>query len=44
MAKRKGTGRRVQPRDSRGRFVSTKMPLWLIVLVVVIVLAYAAAT
>ncbi|MFF1358789.1 hypothetical protein [Streptomyces sp. NPDC058297] len=42
MAKRKGTSRRIQPRDSRGRFVSTKTPLWVIVLIVVIVLAYAA--
>lgn len=33
MAKR----RRPQPRDNRGRFTSSKMPLWLILAVVVVV-------
>lgn len=36
MAKR----RRPQPRDNRGRFTKTGMPVWLIVLVVVILAMY----
>lgn len=36
MAKR----RRPQPRDNRGRFVSTKTPAWVFAIVVVVVLGY----
>jgi hypothetical protein len=39
MAKR----RRPQPRDNRGRFTSTGIPMWLIVLVVVVLAAYIAS-
>jgi hypothetical protein len=39
MAKR----RRPQARDSRGRFTTTGIPLWLIVVVLVILAAYAAS-
>jgi hypothetical protein len=39
MAKR----RRPQPRDSRGRFTKTGMPVWLGVVVVVVVLLYTCA-
>lgn len=32
--------RRPQPRDNRGRFTKTGMPVWLVLLVVVVVVAY----
>jgi hypothetical protein len=38
MAKR----RRPQPRDNRGRFTSTGIPMWLIVVVILVVAAYIA--